>query len=359
MTGIELKVRHRLRHSSVLSVAWSPDGNRLVSAGHPYIMWDPHTGNKLHELNEPWAAFVVHAPVRFTADGRYVVVVSDNANIDGVQVGFGLWNVETGRLERQIPVPIKYFLSGKGGKPWFLPIPGKRQAIVMYITDPGWPILLYDTDTWEVLGAPMRIPEGGARGIAVSPDGRLLAIASHRPVPFIGEPIGRIDLYDIASGKLVRRIDGAHKDIVHHVAFSPDSRLIASGTWEVGVNAANDATGLLESMKDTDPVRMWDVATGRKIISFEGPFPGVSNLEFHPTRPWLAASLGTITGQTKGPEFRIWDWQSGALLTTQSQFSSSAQHIAFSPDGRFVAMAGNNKELWKADRIEIAEIITA
>ncbi|MDO8607629.1 MAG: hypothetical protein Q7R40_13915 [Phaeospirillum sp.] len=164
MTGIELKVRQRLRHSGVLSAAWSPDGRRLVSAGHPYILWDPFTGEKLHELNEPWAAFVVHAPVRFTADGRHVVVVSDNANIDGVQVGFGLWNVETGRLDRQIPVPKTYFPSGKGGKPWFLPIPGKRQAIVMYITDPGWPILIYDTDTWEVLGSPLRIPEGGRTG---------------------------------------------------------------------------------------------------------------------------------------------------------------------------------------------------
>ncbi|MDO8607630.1 MAG: hypothetical protein Q7R40_13920 [Phaeospirillum sp.] len=187
----------------------------------------------------------------------------------------------------------------------------------------------------------------------------MLAIASRRPVPFIGEPIGRIDLYDIASGKLVRRIDGAHKDTVHHVAFSSDGRLIASGTWEAGMNTLNNATKQLESMKDPDPVRVWDVATGRKIVSFEGPFPGVSNLAFHPTRPWLAASLGTITGQTKGPEFRIWDWHSSALLTTQGQFSSSAQHIAFSPDGRFVAMAGNNKGLLTADGIEIAEIIAA
>ncbi|MBF0354300.1 MAG: hypothetical protein HQL43_03580 [Alphaproteobacteria bacterium] len=342
--GIELKVRRRLRHDGVLSVAWSPDGTKLVSAGYPYKLWNPHTGEKLHELGPPFSAFVVSAPVRFTADGKHVVVVSDNARIGDAWTGFGLWNVETGLLDRQVPFPTKYFSPKKAGDPWFIPIPGKKQAVVIYIKNHGWPVLIYDTETWEVIGAPIRLPQGGATDFDVSPDGRLLAVGNRMWEVFVGNPTGRIELYDLVSGKLVQAIDRAHKDVTGHVKFSPDGKYIASSQMELGMRILNTKTNELEDMNDLDPVRLWEISSGNKGVSFEGPFPGTSNLAFHPIRPWVAASLGTITGKTKGPEFRVWDWKNGTQLAVENQFTSSAESIEFSPDGRFVAMAGNNKE---------------
>jgi hypothetical protein len=185
----------------------------------------------------------------------------------------------------------------------------------------------------------------------------LLAIGNGRPGNFTGEPTGRIWIYEVASGKLVRRIDHAHKHSTGPVVFSPDGHLIASAPPELGMKSLNARTGELEPLTDADPVRLWEVDAGRKAISFEGAFPGASNLAFHPARPWVAGALGTIVGLTKGPEFRIWDWHSGALLTVQDQFSASAQCIEFSPDGRFVAMAGTNQR--GRDWIDIAEIVPA
>lgn len=60
-----------------VSVAYSPDGQRLVSAGRDLIVWDAATGRKLREWKLPgpvrWAAF---AP-----DGRHLITVNGNGTV--------------------------------------------------------------------------------------------------------------------------------------------------------------------------------------------------------------------------------------------------------------------------------------
>jgi len=56
-------------------------------------------------------------------------------------------------------------------------------------------------------------------------------------------------LWDVASGREVRTLSG-HTDDVNSVAFAPDGRTLASGSFD-------------------DTIKLWDVASGQLIRSPE------------------------------------------------------------------------------------------
>src|SRR5207249_2342241 len=135
---------------------------------------------------------------------------------------------------------------------------------------------------WDVKGAKMlREFSGPSDGpLAFSPDGRLLAQGSRSPGLERGRPI--VILHDTGTGKEVRRLhDAGHA--VNAVAFSPGGRLLATGGYRSTQGASFG-------------VKLWDVATGKKVRVFHGDNggerPNVQTLAFSPDGK-LLASAGT------------------------------------------------------------------
>ncbi|WNG94321.1 TIR domain-containing protein [Mycobacterium sp. ITM-2016-00318] len=158
------------RHGErVNSVAFSPDGNRIVSGGNEgdntgsVRLWDANTGELVAATTIGEAQRIVWA-VAFSPDGRQVAA----AGVDGF-------------------------------------------------------IEVLDADGLDIIGQPMKGHEDRVVSLAYSPDGRALASASRDET---------IRLWDVESGQQVGAALTAHTDDVDSVAFSPDGQRIVSGSTD-------------------------------------------------------------------------------------------------------------------------------
>ena len=152
---------------------------------------------------------------------------------------------------------------------------------------------------------------GGVNSVAFSPDGRMLASGSDDKT---------VRLWDPATGEHLRALTG-HTEGVNSVAFSPDGRMLATGGY--------------------DPVRLWDPATGEHLRALTGHTEGVNSVAFSPDGRLLA---------TGGRDKTVWLWDpaTGEHLRALTGHTEGVNSVAFSPDGRLLATGGRDKtvRLW-------------
>ena len=174
-------------------------------------------------------------------------------------------------------------------------------------------VWLYDSTT----GRPIALMRDGntfnARSVAYSPDGGMLAFAAE----------GIIGVWDAVTGEL-RNILRAKYGSAWHAAFSSDGRTIATS--------------------DEDVVRVWDTETGELRHTLqrghEEGFGNVWCLAFSPDGRTLASghiSLG-VGHSARNGIIRLWDAATGELQNTFSEGVRRPLRLAFSPDGRTLAV---------------------
>jgi WD40 repeat protein len=362
----------------VHGLAFSPDGALLaVAAGDGVVIRQVDTGRKIRTLSGPACACCVG----FSSDGT--LIASGDARVH-------LWDSQT-------------------GGPRFTPT-GHRDGIAagsfsldgrwIALADEAEQISLWDGDTFEERGrltgeclawSPDGLAWTGSQndsrvrvwdpatgreraafplrnvwleGLALSPDGRTLAVWGHKPF---------LALYHVGQLGNARRLPTprvlkGHRDMVDHVAFSHDGR------WLVSTASSFDRD---------QTVRLWDVASGEQIRSWKDTDSDdqctyeVQSVAFSADGRWLAwgdcgrvflVDLGSDEpprlfeeprwGQTEvlrfapngqrllaggdGGRICVWDIAGGQIIRTLEGHRGGTTVLDFSPDGRRMLSAGGD-----------------
>ncbi len=192
--------------------------------------------------------------------------------------------------------------------------------------------------------------EGKVYSIAQSADGKWLAVGGWTHKECAGR-CGEIRLHDFATGRLVGLFKG-HRNVVFGLAFSPDSKKLASGSsdttaaiWDVSsqrllhmlkghnaevyaVSFTPDGQRVVTGSFDRT-LKLWAVADGQQIAAMTGHQDKVFALAVSPVD-------GTIASGGYDRTVRLWDGRTGQFMRILASQKTIVGAISFSPDGKWV-----------------------
>jgi WD40 repeat protein/serine/threonine protein kinase len=327
-------------HSNTVWGVTFLDGGRMLASGsedRTVKQWDVSQA-----LGEPYV-FRAHSgdvgSLVFTPDGHTLVSGGSDGRIRR-------WDVTTGRQLGQLGVPE-----------------ARRPVYGLAISPDGRTLAdtrvgLWDLETRRPLE--LRYDEHLPTAVAFSPVEAIVATGYHN---------GAISLWDVATRKRVRPLQGSPYHYIDCLAFSPDGRILASAgeglkvtLWDVdtGRELANNLVGhkggimsvafardgrALASGSRDGTVIVWDVADPAR--------PSLrQRLEGNAGSIWgVAYSLDgkTIASGCEDGTVKLWDPTTGRERCTLVGHSGKVGTLAFSPDGMVLATgdAGGTIRLWR------------
>lgn len=288
-------------HTDIVhAVAWSPDGNNIVSGSRDGTaqLWNASTAQTIFiykKHNDIVDAVAWSSDAKFIASGSYDQTVQVWDSTKGARAS------EFNGLNRIISSvswsPVASRLAASG-----------LDSDEVQILDPG---------TGISAGLPYHLHSNFVYAVAWSPDGTRIATAGG------GGTGSSVQVWDVTKNSIVASFNG-HTGGVFAVTWSPDGQFIASG--------GGDKT-----------VRIWSIATQQEVRVYQEHEGAVNTVAWCPKNPGILAS----GGQDK--TVKIWT-NFGITLHTYDKHLDYVRSITWSPDGTRIASASADKtvRVWQA-----------
>jgi WD40 repeat protein len=321
-----LLFRRKLHQGNVIDVKFPPDGRWFASGGVDGVIHLRRADKPEDNIRDFTMPTLGH--LAFTPDGKRLIAGGQ------FSTKMGVWDASDGRFLREIgptagehlksmavtPDGRRILSAGHRSAPiegaeHLDPMPDRPPALADLPPAPPsvkrTEIRLWDIETGERIRDLNRPDEIGFGDVALSPDGRRMAIVNFRGLRMLDastlEPRWTVDL----PGRWGRP-----------VAFSSDGRLVA--------------------LPEQNTVAIFEVATGRRLHHDEStPVGRVGAVGWSPSGNRIA------TGHSDG-SIRVWDVASGKLIwhklmapiVTLAGHAADPRYVGFSRNGKLLVAAG-------------------
>jgi len=314
--GGQQKIVFEGHHESIRYAEFSPDGKHIVTASNDKTarLWNANTGKQItilkgHESSVRYATFSPNGQFVITTSGKSMFSEMDKLE-EKEDNSARLWEVKTGK---QLAL-----FKGHTDMVWQAAFSSDSQRIVTSSRDKT-------AQLWDVDGKQLAVLEGHKNAVwyaTFSPNDQYVVTVSGREHgenrPLEKDYTAR--LWDANSGKIISVLKG-HQSDVFHGAFSPDSKLL--------VTASFDRTA-----------RLWNVEKSELITVLEGHTGEIYHTAFSPDGQHIMTTSrdGTV---------RLWDINDGKQVAILAGHNGLVYQAAFSPDGQHIVTAGINDD-WTA-----------